>query len=133
MSNEQKSLPVVAWVELNNDHVDFQYGPDAPPFAEDWTALTQHAEAQHAIDCMDAEIARLTAERDAALAATEAFRVSLAYSETERDAALADARRYRNLRRGQKWSVIDGGGDILRADALDATIDAALAATGEPT
>ncbi len=37
-----------------------------------------------------------------------------------------DAERYRLLRRGQKWSVINGTGDDLRADALDAAIDAAL-------
>jgi hypothetical protein len=39
-----------------------------------------------------------------------------------------DAARYRLLRRGQHWSVIDGIGDILRSEKLDATIDAALAA-----
>jgi len=41
--------------------------------------------------------------------------------------AVADAVRYRLLRRGQEWSVIDGVGDILRADELDAAIDRALA------
>ena len=35
------------------------------------------------------------------------------------------AERYRSLRRGQKWSVIDWKGDALRADDLDASIDAA--------
>jgi len=49
-------------------------------------------------------------------------------AEAERDALAADARRYRLLRRGQHWSVIDGIGDTLRAEALDAAIDAALAA-----
>ncbi len=34
-----------------------------------------------------------------------------------------DAKRYRLLRRGQHWSVIDGAGDTLRAEALDAAID----------
>jgi hypothetical protein len=28
------------------------------------------------------------------------------------------------LRRGQHWSVVDGIGDTLRSDALDAAIDA---------
>jgi hypothetical protein len=37
-----------------------------------------------------------------------------------------DAGRYRALRRGQKWSVVDGIGDTLRGDALDAAIDAAI-------
>ena len=40
------------------------------------------------------------------------------------DAAAKDAERYRLLRRGQHWSVVDGIGDTLRADALDAAIDA---------
>jgi|GEM_PF-6078681 len=38
-----------------------------------------------------------------------------------------DAARYRIVRRGQHWSVVDGIGNDLRADALDAAIDAALA------
>ena len=37
-----------------------------------------------------------------------------------------DAERYRMLRRGQCWSVIDGIGCELRADTLDARIDAAM-------
>ncbi len=42
-------------------------------------------------------------------------------------AAMTDAERYRLLRRGQHWSVIDGIGDTLRADVLDAAIDSAMA------
>ena len=57
-------------------------------------------------------VAALKAERDAALARV---------AELEKDAA-----RYRWLRRGQKWSVVDGIGTVLRADELDAAIDAAL-------
>ena len=34
-----------------------------------------------------------------------------------------DAERYRLLRRGQHWSVVDGIGDTLRAEALDDAID----------
>ena len=45
------------------------------------------------------------------------------------DAAMKDAERYRLLRRGQHWSVIDGIGDTLRADELDAAIDAVTEAT----
>lgn len=37
-----------------------------------------------------------------------------------------DAGRYRLLRRGQHWSVINGIGDTLRGDDLDAAIDAAI-------
>lgn len=42
-------------------------------------------------------------------------------------AVLVDAERYRLLRRGQRWSVIDGIGDTLRAEELDAAVDAARA------
>ncbi|EGD06626.1 hypothetical protein B1M_00570 [Burkholderia sp. TJI49] len=41
------------------------------------------------------------------------------------EAAEKDAERYRALRRGQHWSVLNGIGDTLRADELDAAIDAA--------
>jgi len=37
---------------------------------------------------------------------------------------IRDARRYREVRRGQHWSVIDGIGDTLRAETLDAAVDA---------
>ena len=47
------------------------------------------------------------------------------------DSVQEDAARYRLLRRGRHWSVIDGiGNDLLRAEALDAAVDAALAAQG---
>ncbi|AOZ06744.1 hypothetical protein [Cupriavidus malaysiensis] len=42
-----------------------------------------------------------------------------------------DAERYRLARRGQHWSVVDGIGNALRAEELDAAIDAALAAQRE--
>ncbi len=38
-----------------------------------------------------------------------------------------DAERYRLLRRGQHWSVIDGIGDTLRGNELDSSVDARLA------
>lgn len=38
-------------------------------------------------------------------------------------AAMNDAERYRKIRRGQHWSVIDGIGDTLRAEELDAAVD----------
>ncbi len=37
---------------------------------------------------------------------------------------IRDARRYRSVRRGQHWSVINGIGDTLRAETLDAAVDA---------
>lgn len=44
------------------------------------------------------------------------------------DSVLEDAARYRLVRRGQHWSVIDGIGNALRAEELDAAVDAARAA-----
>jgi hypothetical protein len=44
----------------------------------------------------------------------------------ERDALRRDAERYRTVRRGQHWSIVDGIGDELRAAALDSAIDAAM-------
>lgn len=44
------------------------------------------------------------------------------------DDVVRDAKRYRLIRRGQHWSVVDGIGDHLRADALDSAVDRALAA-----
>ena len=41
------------------------------------------------------------------------------------DSVLEDAARYRLVRRGQHWSVIDGIGNDLRAEALDTAVDAA--------
>lgn len=46
--------------------------------------------------------------------------------ESKRKALEQDAERYQLLRRGQHWSVIDYIGDSLRADVLDAAIDAAM-------
>lgn len=47
------------------------------------------------------------------------------------DALELDAKRYQLLRRGQKWSFIDGIGNTLRGEELDAAIDAAIAAQGD--
>ena len=50
--------------------------------------------------------------------------------EAELADAKQDAERYRCLRRGQHWSVINGIGDVLRADDLDAAIDATMSEKG---
>lgn len=47
------------------------------------------------------------------------------YTPQAADSVQEDAARYRLLRRGQHWSVIDGIGNDLRAEALDAAVDAA--------
>lgn len=41
---------------------------------------------------------------------------------------MRDAERYRVVRRGQHWSVVNGIGDTLRGEALDAAVDAIAAA-----
>ena len=58
------------------------------------------------------------AKIDAAIAALQAE----PQPEHERNAA-----RYQLLRRGQKWSTVDGIGTVLRAETLDAAIDNAMA------
>lgn len=56
---------------------------------------------------------------------------ALMKAEAECEALRKDAGRYALLRRGQRWSVVNGIGDTLRADTLDSAIDAALAAQPE--
>ena len=64
---------------------------------------------------------RLAEIADAAIRAMLASGVQPAPSVP--DDIARDADRYRLLRRGQHWSVINGIGDELRAEALDAAID----------
>ncbi len=77
----------------------------------DWSS-----KAEKAIEEVEAEVSKLLADLD---------RVT-----RERDEALKDARRYRMVRRGQHWSVINDIGDTLRGEELDAAIDAALGDVG---
>lgn len=57
---------------------------------------------------------------------------ALAKSRREIEGLRKDAERYAVVRRGQHWSVIDGIGDPLTGDALDAGVDAVIAAKGVP-
>ncbi|PRE27572.1 hypothetical protein [Burkholderia multivorans] len=66
-------------------------------------------------DSYASENQRLSDEAEAARAALEAAA-----------ADKRDAERYRCLRRGQHWSVLNGIGDTLRAEQLDDAIDAQL-------
>lgn len=43
-----------------------------------------------------------------------------------------DAQRYSQVRRGQHWSVVDGIGNLLLGESLDAAIDDAIAAQEKP-
>lgn len=53
------------------------------------------------------------------------YAVKIAAMLNEVEELRRDAERYRLLRRGQKWSVVNGAGDELRAEDLDAAIDGA--------
>ena len=67
-------------------------------------------------------------DREAALNCVDVLWEAARASE---DSVQEDAARYRLLRRGQHWSVIDGIGNELRAEALDAATDSARAAQKE--
>jgi hypothetical protein len=87
------------------------------------TAERDHWKANH-----DAQVqrARLLVERtDMPVERVKAYELVTSLT-AERDALRKDAGRYQLLRRGQQWSVIDGIGDVLRAERLDAAIDAAM-------
>lgn len=56
----------------------------------------------------------------------ERILTALSAAQARAEAVEKDAERYRWVRRGQHWSVINGIGDDLRADQLDAAIDAAI-------
>lgn len=93
-----------------------------------------HGECPLEIKILQARIAELEAERDAAIALQQGLSEvqdsllnEIKSLRVERDALRVDAERYRQLRRGQKWSVINGIGGTLRAEELDAAIDAAIA------
>ena len=105
--------------------------PDS--YIADWNAAAPYpAMLRKELDTLRAEKDRLTACLEKANISTEHFEREWYLRGDELDnlrAQLAeaqrDAERYRSLRRGQKWSVIDWTGDALRVDDLDAAIDAA--------
>ena len=87
--------------------------------AVDYNAL--RAEKDRLTACLEkANINAENFEREWYLRGDELDNLRAQLAEAQRD-----AERYRSLRRGQKWSVIDWKGDALRADDLDAAIDAA--------
>lgn len=61
------------------------------------------------------------ADSDAEL--IEALHINLKAAREFADRNSRDARRYRIVRRGQHWSVVDGSGEALRAEALDVAVD----------
>lgn len=70
------------------------------------------------------------AELEQKLAAAENFagcaKIELERAQEQLTAAVKDAARYRLLRQGRHWSIIDGIGDELRGEKLDAATDAAM-------
>lgn len=90
--------------------------PDAPLF---------YARAQPVVNQQMTTDTALADTQRAIIEAAE--RRGYARAEAENVGYRTDAGRYRLLRRGQHWSVINGVGDTLRADVLDAAIDAARA------
>ena len=85
----------------------------------------------HAYELMREAVAT-TAQEDSAPSRfgspeLQAMIIARCVEKDQADSVQEDAARYRLLRRGQHWSVIDGiGDDLLRAEALDAAVDAAL-------
>ena len=78
------------------------------------------------IERLLAEVERLREALTAANAQAERFEREWYLRGDEVERLRRDAARYRLLRRGQHWSVIDGIGNELRAEALDAAVDAAM-------
>ncbi len=76
------------------------------------------------------EIAHLKAAQDAFVEVGFEIAAERDAAREERDALLKDAERYRLLRRGQHWSVVNGLGDVLRGAELDSAVDEIIALRG---
>jgi len=81
-----------------------------------------HALDRDAIIDLISPLSRNTADHDIDFA----FRVlDAAQAQQPAGDVARDAERYRMVRRGQQWSIINGIGDVLRGEDLDEAIDAA--------
>ena len=85
-----------------------------------WVKSAPDAHARLGDDKFEAAIAGIIERR------LWALRRDQAPAQPAAGADVLDAVRYRMVRRGQHWSVINGIGDTLRGDDLDAAIDAQL-------
>lgn len=117
-----------------NDIEAMQGGRNGPTIKLRAAIKAMQTEAANALYMVRADKAQALMEAEKAMAQ---IREATAKVVKERDEARAeaaalkaDAERYRLLRRGQHWSVINGIGDTLRADKLDAAIDAARKESG---
>lgn len=81
------------------------------------------------IKLLEGEVAQAHEARKQAQAQLEQYKAALTKAEHEVEQLRPGAERYSLLRRGQHWSVVNGIGDVLRAEELDAAIDAARKAT----
>ena len=106
-------------------------GERAAPAPEHLTITTDREGRCVLVSWQDDEhqVLRIVWEAEGPYTPHESTRSQPVAAEGVRDAQ--DAARYRCLRRGQHWSVIDGIGDTLRAEVLDAAIDAALSESDE--
>lgn len=103
------------------------------PFYGEFAESDAKREAKHCGGTTEAfPLYREPVDQSARIAELEAKVSELALEnlsmQTELFEAMKDSARYRQVRRGQKWSVIDGIGNTLRAEELDAAIDAAMEA-----
>ena len=112
---------------INDDHAD-----NAACKSCDWSGPSP--EKDHCPDCekdgtMTAACPMCSCAyimvADTQVAAPAALNAPQAAQQAVEGGDAEDAARYRLLRCGQHWSVIDGIGNDLRAEALDAAVDAA--------
>ena len=109
-----ESVPAVGYPPLP----DFDSG-DEPIWEAifNWKAATPGSDAHRKANAIESAIInQLRAYVDAYVDADRASR-------DPADSVLEDASRYEMVRRGQHWSVVDGIGNCLRAEGLDAAVD----------
>ena len=110
------------------DWLDDQYDPDHHKADAAAELRRLHAENATLKAGYDAERLEIESLRDEVKEYRHGAGVQKALIETllaDKPEDALDAARYRMLRRGQHLSVINGVGDTLRAEELDAAIDAA--------
>ena len=102
------------WVKLDKmPYIHATDDPDAKPYSTPVVGRFDYMpSADYVLSCNPAAMQKIIAHIEEQAAEIERLR--------------ADSERYASLRRGQKWSVIDGIGNTLRAEDLDAAIDAAM-------
>lgn len=99
-----------------------------PPLYADEGREDQYGATKYAAGWNDCRAKMLSAPADARDANSdaeliEALHINLKAAREFADRNSRDARRYRIVRRGQHWSIVDGSGEALRADALDVAVD----------